>query len=78
MCIRDRLSVIPGLRILNIHHERGPDALGIPHGRGRAHPLFRGATAKTIIAFLPRKDQRKLYDGHAAEICLLYTSTAWR
>ena len=62
------LSVIHGLRILNIHHERGPDALGIPHGRGRAHPLFRGATAKTILAFLPRKDQRKLYEGHAADV----------
>lgn len=62
------LSVIHGLRILNIHHERGPDALGIPHGRGRAHPLFRGATAKIIIAFLPRKDQRKLYEAHAEEI----------
>lgn len=62
------LSVIHGLRILNIHHERGPDDLGIPHGRGRAHPLFRGATAKTIVAFLPRKDQRRLYEAHADEI----------
>ncbi|MNL16981.1 HTH-type transcriptional regulator KipR [compost metagenome] len=62
------LSVIHGLRILNIHHERGPDALGIPHGRGRAHPLFRGATAKAIVAFLPRKDQRKLYEGHVEEV----------
>lgn len=62
------LSVIHGLRILNIHHERGPDALGIAHGRGRAHPLFRGATAKTIIAFLPRKDQRKLYEAHPADV----------
>lgn len=62
------LSVIHGLRILNIHHERGPDELGIPHGRGRAHPLFRGATAKTIVAFLPRKDQRKLYEAHAEDV----------
>jgi len=62
------LSVIHGLRILNIHHERGPDELGIPHGRGRAHPLFRGATAKTIVAFLPRKDQRKLYETHTDEV----------
>ena len=62
------LSVIHGLRILNIHHERGPDELGIAHGRGRAHPLFRGATAKTIVAFLPRKDQRKLYEAHAEEV----------
>ncbi len=62
------LSVIHGLRILNIHHEHGPDELGIPHGRGRAHPLFRGATAKTIVAFLPRKDQRKLYEAHTDEV----------
>ncbi|EJO31972.1 transcriptional regulator family protein 8 [Achromobacter marplatensis] len=62
------LSVIHGLRILNIHHERGPDELGIAHGRGRAHPLFRGATAKTIVAFLPRKDQRKLYEAHTDEV----------
>ncbi|HCW20669.1 IclR family transcriptional regulator [Achromobacter sp.] len=62
------LSVIHGLRILNIHHERGPDELGIPHGRGRAHPLFRGATAKTIVAFLPRKDQRKLFEAHTDEV----------
>ena len=62
------LSVIHGLCILNIHHERGPDELGIAHGRGRAHPLFRGATAKTIVAFLPRKDQRKLYEAHTDEV----------
>lgn len=62
------LSAIHGLRILNIHHEHGPDELGIPHGRGRAHPLFRGSTAKTILAFLTRKEQRKLYEQHADEI----------
>jgi DNA-binding IclR family transcriptional regulator len=62
------LSAVHGLRILNIHHEHGPEDLGIPHGRGRAHPLFRGATAKMILASLTRKEQRKLYDAHAGEI----------
>jgi DNA-binding IclR family transcriptional regulator len=62
------LSAVHGLRILNIHHERGPHELGIPHGRGRAHPLFKGATAKMILASLGRKDQRRLYLSHANEI----------
>lgn len=64
------LSAVHGLRILNIHHERGPHDLGIVHGRGRAHPLFRGSTAKTILAFLTRKEQRKLYADHQKEIAL--------
>jgi DNA-binding IclR family transcriptional regulator len=62
------LAAVQGLRILNIHHERGPRELGIPHGRGRAHPLFRGATARVIIASLTRKEQRALYAAHADEI----------
>lgn len=44
------LSVIHGLRILNIHHERGPDALGIPHGRGRARC---GTTPKPRNSWTP-------------------------
>jgi DNA-binding IclR family transcriptional regulator len=62
------LAAVQGLRILNIHHERGPNELGIPHGRGRAHPLFRGATAKIIVASLTRKEQRTLYAAHGDEI----------
>jgi DNA-binding IclR family transcriptional regulator len=59
------LSAVHGLRILNIHHERGSSNLGIAYGRGRAHPLFRGATAKTILANLTRKEQRTLYSENA-------------
>lgn len=60
------LSAIHGLRIVNVHHEKGPDELGVPHGRGRPHPVFLGSTAKTIVAFLPKKMQRKLYDADPA------------
>lgn len=61
------LSAMHGLRIVNIHHEKGPHELGIPHGRGRPHPLFRGSTAKTILAYVPRKTLRKLYESGAQE-----------
>lgn len=62
------LSAVHGLRILNIHHEQGPDNLVIKYSRGRRHPLFHGATARVTIAHMNARDRRRLFDLHEEEI----------
>jgi DNA-binding IclR family transcriptional regulator len=46
---------------------RGPQPI-ISYERGRPMPLFRGATSKAILAHLPARQLRRLYDGHAEEV----------
>lgn len=41
-------SNIYGLHIINVLHVQGIENLGITYTRGRQHPLFRGAVAKSI------------------------------
>lgn len=40
----------------------------VSYERGRPMPLFRGATSKIILAHLPLRDLRRLYDAHRASI----------
>ena len=61
------LANIYGDEVLNVHHEYGVERLSLSYDRGRPHPRFRGATAKSILAFLPRARLRRLYDAHAPE-----------
>lgn len=53
-----------GERIVTIRHEPGPEPLEIGFDRGRPMPLFRGAPAKAILAFLPRARLERLYARH--------------
>jgi DNA-binding IclR family transcriptional regulator len=55
-------------RLVVIHHLKGSEDLRVSYGRGHAMPLFRGAGGKVIVATLPARWQKKLYDGHQAEI----------
>ena len=52
-----------------------PDDLG--HDRGRALPLFRSASAKAILAFLPAARLRRLYREHKAEISSAGLGGSW-
>lgn len=62
------LSNIYSLHIINVLHVRGVEALGVTYTRGRQHPLFRGAVAKSILPFLARTQLLKIYETHSAEI----------
>src|SRR5271165_2581962 len=46
---------------------RGPQ-LPVSYERGRLMPLFRGATSKIILAHLPARTLKSLFDRHSAEI----------
>lgn len=46
---------------------RGPQA-PVSYERGRLMPLFRGATSKIILAHLPARTLKPMFEQHAAEI----------
>lgn len=50
-------------------HQVGQDrALALSYTRGRPMPLFRGATSKVILAWLPERRLTRLYADNAAEV----------
>ena len=56
-------------RVMCVHQVmgRGPQ-VPVSYERGRLMPLFRGATSKIILAHLPSRTVKSLFDHHAAEI----------
>lgn len=61
-------SNIYGLHIINVLHVQGVENLGITYTRGRQHPLFRGAVAKSILPYLGRSQLIKIYEANSAEV----------
>ena len=63
--------------VLSIHQVgRGPQA-PISYERGRPRDLFRGATSKAILAFLPPRTLKRIYGAHAAEIQAAGLGSTW-
>ena len=58
------LSNAYGQHLINVVHIRGHEAIDLAFVRGRRLPWFRGAPSKAILAFLPRKRVRKLFEGY--------------
>lgn len=56
-------------RVLCVHQERGAAVPAlVSYERGRAMPLYRGATSKVILAFLPQRPLATLLRRDRAEI----------
>lgn len=55
-------------RVLCAHQVGQDKALALSYTRGRPMPLFRGATSKVILAWLPERRLTRLYADHADEI----------
>lgn len=56
-------------RVLCVHQERGSRAPGlVSYERGRAMPLYRGATSKAILAFLPPRALNALVERDRSEV----------
>lgn len=51
------------------------DALS--YERGRPMPLFRGATSKVILAWLPSREVRRIFETHRAEIAASGLGADW-
>jgi DNA-binding IclR family transcriptional regulator len=58
------LSNVYGEHLINVAHIPGNETVDLTFVRGRRLPWFRGATSNAILAFLPRKRVRKLFDDH--------------
>jgi DNA-binding IclR family transcriptional regulator len=71
------LSNCHGVHIVNILHERGTERLNATYIRGKPHPLFRGAVAKSILPFLGRAQLVKIYEAHRAEVAQAGMGQTW-
>jgi DNA-binding IclR family transcriptional regulator len=64
--------------VLCIHQLTEPGAeVRVSYERGRPMPLFRGATSKIMLAYLPLRDLRRLYAGHQSEIAEAGLGDEW-
>ena len=72
------LANMYGDHIVNVLHERGVEHLPLSYDRGRPHPLFRGATSKAILAFLPRPRALRLYNAHVRLVAESGMGHSWR
>lgn len=57
-----------GEKVLCIHQEPVISDFSVSYTRGRPMPLFYGATAKVILAYLPERRLSKLFLNHRLEI----------
>lgn len=55
-------------KVLCVHQERCDFALDISYSRGRPMPLFRGATSKVMLAYLPERQLARLFADHRRDI----------
>ena len=62
--------------VLAFAGSRAPTA--ISYERGRPMPMFRGATSKIILAYLPRRTLKRLYDANSDEIHEALLVKDWR
>ena len=58
------LSNVYGEHLINVTHIRGSTDIDLAFVRGRRLPWFRGSTSNAILAWLPRKRVRNLFDNH--------------
>ncbi len=71
------LSNVYGSHIINVLHVPGVEALDVSYTRGRQHPLFRGAVAKSILPYLSRAQLLKIHAASPAEIAASGLGEDW-
>lgn len=55
------LCRLHGNKVMCIHQVKGRHPLPVSYERGRAMPLYRGATSKVILAYLPQPQLKQLW-----------------
>lgn len=64
--------------VLCVHQAAEADRQArVSYERGRPMPLFRGATSKIVLAHLPSRDLRRLYEAHRPEIAEAGLGDGW-
>lgn len=68
-----------GDTVLCIHQvaDAPPDLAQVSYARGRPMPLFRGATSKIMLPYLPTRDLKKLHVAHGEEIRAAGLGASW-
>jgi len=72
------LSQLYGERVINVHHEHQAANPMLNLGRGKSVPLFRSSTSRVILANLPPRELRRVYDGHATEPDVMLIGNDWK
>lgn len=72
------LSQLYGERIVNAHYEHTPPNDMLELGRGRVIPLFRGSTGRVILAELPTRQLRRLFDAHQGDPDVQAIGADWK
>jgi DNA-binding IclR family transcriptional regulator len=64
--------------VLCVHQVAREPQTSVGYERGRVRPLFRGATAKAILVFMPRRVLKRLYSTRAPEIAAAGLGGSWK
>jgi len=72
------LSQLYGERIVNAHYAHSDANPLLALGRGRVVPLFRGSTSRVILAELPARQLRRLYEAHQSEPDCVALGADWK
>lgn len=72
------LSQLYGDRVVNVHYEHSAHNTPLQFGRGRVMPLFRGSTSRVILAHMPARQLRRVYDQHQGEADVQRLGADWK
>lgn len=65
-------------QVMCVHQEfRERPAFAISYERGRPMPLFRGAASKSILAHIPLRAVKSLYEEHASKFAQANLGRSW-
>lgn len=72
------LSQLYGDRIVNVFYEHTTGNEPLELGRGRVMPLFRGSTGRMILAEMPQRQLRRIYEAHKNDPDLHAIGDSWK
>lgn len=72
-------ALINRWQIIDTHHVHAlrPVTAWVARSRGRQRPLFQAGASKTLLAWLPRHQQRQIYQQHAQDIMTHGMGESW-
>ncbi|MBL8335952.1 MAG: IclR family transcriptional regulator [Rhodoferax sp.] len=72
------LSALYDNAMITTHEAYGSDGQQLKFGRGRRIPLFRSSTTRVVLAYLPPRRLRQLYEQHTSEPEILQLLGDWK
>ena len=72
------LSQRYGNAVISIHQQSGRDTFELKFGRGRPMGLFQSSTARVVLAHLPSRQLRRIYDEHQHEHAVERLGADWK